>query len=138
MLIDEIFRWSKNLLVGRCDPENTKDNSKFAEAPQEAKNGLSRQRKGKFSKSSKLSEIGIIAKSVSQAFQRRKWLIKQSYGSKYICGQSFGQTSPVSRDESTSVLLTSASVLHIIFIIPMIVNDVNLSVAFRGVSGLSS
>jgi hypothetical protein len=29
-------------------------------------------------------------------------------------------------------------VLHIIFIIPMIVNDVNLSVAFRGVSGLSS
>jgi hypothetical protein len=29
-------------------------------------------------------------------------------------------------------------VLHIIFVIPMIVNDVNLSVAFRGVSGLSS
>jgi hypothetical protein len=29
-------------------------------------------------------------------------------------------------------------VLHIIFIIPMTVNDVNLSVAFRGVSGLSS
>jgi hypothetical protein len=28
--------------------------------------------------------------------------------------------------------------LHIIFVIPMIVNDVNLSVAFRGVSGLSS
>jgi hypothetical protein len=28
--------------------------------------------------------------------------------------------------------------LHIIFIIPMTVNDVNLSVAFRGVSGLSS
>jgi hypothetical protein len=29
-------------------------------------------------------------------------------------------------------------VLHIIFVIPMIINDVNLSVAFRGVSGLSS
>jgi hypothetical protein len=29
-------------------------------------------------------------------------------------------------------------VLHIIFVIPMTVNDVNLSVAFRGVSGLSS
>jgi hypothetical protein len=28
--------------------------------------------------------------------------------------------------------------LHIIFVIPMIVNDVNLYVAFRGVSGLSS
>jgi hypothetical protein len=28
--------------------------------------------------------------------------------------------------------------LYIIFIIPMTVNDVNLSVAFRGVSGLSS
>jgi hypothetical protein len=28
--------------------------------------------------------------------------------------------------------------LHIIFVIPMTVNDVNLSVAFRGVSGLSS
>jgi preprotein translocase subunit SecY len=28
-------------------------------------------------------------------------------------------------------------VLHIIFVIPMIVNDVNLSVSFRGVSGLS-
>jgi hypothetical protein len=33
-----------------------------------------------------------------------------SYGSKDICGQSFGQPSPVNRDESTSVLLTSASV----------------------------
>jgi hypothetical protein len=30
------------------------------------------------------------------------------------------------------------TLLHIIFVIPMIVNDVNLSVAFRGVSGLSS
>jgi hypothetical protein len=30
------------------------------------------------------------------------------------------------------------SLLHIIFIIPMTVNDVNLSVSFRGVSGLSS
>jgi hypothetical protein len=29
-------------------------------------------------------------------------------------------------------------VLHIIFIIPMTVNDVNLYVAFRGVSGLNS
>jgi hypothetical protein len=29
-------------------------------------------------------------------------------------------------------------VLHIIFVIPMIINDVNLYVAFRGVSGLSS
>jgi hypothetical protein len=28
--------------------------------------------------------------------------------------------------------------LHIIFFIPMTVNDVNLYVAFRGVSGLSS
>ena len=28
--------------------------------------------------------------------------------------------------------------LHIIFVIPMTVNDVNLSVSFRGVSGLSS
>ena len=28
--------------------------------------------------------------------------------------------------------------LHIIFIIPMTVNDVNLSVSFKGVSGLSS
>jgi hypothetical protein len=31
-----------------------------------------------------------------------------------------------------------ALLLHIIFIIPMTVNDVNLSVAFIGVSGLSS
>jgi hypothetical protein len=30
------------------------------------------------------------------------------------------------------------SLLHIIFIIPMTVNDVNLYVSFRGVSGLSS
>jgi hypothetical protein len=30
------------------------------------------------------------------------------------------------------------SLLHIIFVIPMTVNDVNLSIAFRGVSGLSS
>jgi hypothetical protein len=29
-------------------------------------------------------------------------------------------------------------VLHIIFIIPMIINDVNLYVVFRGVSGMSS
>jgi hypothetical protein len=28
--------------------------------------------------------------------------------------------------------------LHIIFVIPMTVNDVNLSIVFRGVSGLSS
>jgi hypothetical protein len=28
--------------------------------------------------------------------------------------------------------------LHIIFVIPLIVNDVNLSIAFSGVSGLSS
>jgi hypothetical protein len=30
------------------------------------------------------------------------------------------------------------TLLHIIFVIPMTVNDVNLYVAFRGVSGLSS
>jgi hypothetical protein len=35
-------------------------------------------------------------------------------------------------------LHASMAVLHIIFVIPMTVNDVNLSVAFRGVSGLSS
>jgi hypothetical protein len=35
-------------------------------------------------------------------------------------------------------LLRYVPLLHIIFVIPMIVNDVNLSVAFRGVSGLSS
>jgi hypothetical protein len=64
----------------------------------------------KKSKSSKLSEIGIIAKSASQDFQRRKRLIKRSYGSKHIHGQSFGQPSPVNRDESASVLLTSSSV----------------------------
>jgi hypothetical protein len=98
------------ILLSKKDPEKTKDNSEFTEAPQEAQNGLNRQRKGKNSKSSKLSEIGIIAKSTSQDFQRRKRLVKQSYGSKDIHGQSFGQPSPVSRDESTSVLLTSASV----------------------------
>jgi hypothetical protein len=64
----------------------------------------------KNSKSSKLSEIGIIVKNASQAFQRRKRLVKRSYRSKDICGQSFGQPSPVSRDESASVLLTSTSV----------------------------
>jgi hypothetical protein len=63
--------------------------------------------KGKNSKSSKLRKIGIIAKSASQDFQRRKRFVKQSYISKDIHSQSFGQPSPVSRDESTSVLLTS-------------------------------
>jgi hypothetical protein len=67
-------------------------------------------RKGKNSKSSKLKKIGIIAKRASQDFQRRKWFVKQSYGSKDIHSQSFGQPSPVNRDESTSVLLTSTSV----------------------------
>jgi hypothetical protein len=40
----------------------------------------------------------------------------------------------------TSVMASKRSslVLHIIFIILMIVNDLNLSVAFRGVSGLIS
>jgi hypothetical protein len=52
----------------------------------------------------------MIAKSASQYFQRRKRLVKRSYGSKVISGQSSGQPSPVSRDESASVLLTSASV----------------------------
>jgi len=60
----------------------------LAEATQEAQNGLSRQRKGKKSKSSKLSEIGIITKSASQDFQQRKRLVKWSYGSKVISGQS--------------------------------------------------
>jgi hypothetical protein len=36
------------------------------------------------------------------------------------------------------VELSGRKVLHIIFIIPMIVNDVNLSVVFRGVNGPSS
>jgi hypothetical protein len=49
----------------------------------------------KNSKTSKLSKIGIIAKSVSQAFQRRKRFVKQSYRSKDIRGQSFGQPSPI-------------------------------------------
>jgi hypothetical protein len=38
----------------------------------------------------------------------------------------------------SNFILWGGSLLHIIFVIPMIVNDVNLSVAFRGVSGLSS
>jgi hypothetical protein len=33
---------------------------------------------------------------------------------------------------------TQGGLLHIILVIPMIVNDVNLSISFRGVSGLSS
>jgi hypothetical protein len=68
-----------------------------------------RERK-KNSKSSKLNEIGIIVKSTSQYFQQRKWLIKRSYESKYIRGESFGQPSPISMDESASILLMSASV----------------------------
>jgi hypothetical protein len=36
--------------------------------------------------------------------------VKQSYESKDIRGHSFGQPSPVNRDESTSVLLTSTSI----------------------------
>jgi hypothetical protein len=35
-------------------------------------------------------------------------------------------------------IVATVQLLHIIFIIPMTVNDVNLSVAFRGVSALSS
>jgi hypothetical protein len=69
-----------------------------------------RIRKGKNSKSSNLSKIDIITKSTSQYLQRRKWFVKQSYGSKDICGQIFGQPSLVSRDESAFVLLTSTSV----------------------------
>jgi hypothetical protein len=92
------------------DPEETKDNSEFAEATQEAQNGLSRQRKGKYSNSSKLSQIGIITKSTSQDFQWSKRLIKLSYGSKDIHGQHFGQPNPISRDELASVLMMSASV----------------------------
>jgi hypothetical protein len=42
------------------------------------------------------------------------------------------------RVEAVRCLLSGSFLLHIIFVIPMIVNDVNLSVAFRGVSGLSS
>jgi hypothetical protein len=92
------------------DSEKTKDDSKFAEATKEDHNGLSRQRKGKNSKYSKLSEIGIIAKCASQYFQRCKRIVKQSYKSKDIHGQSFGKPSPVNRDESACVLLTSTSV----------------------------
>jgi hypothetical protein len=44
----------------------------------------------------------------------------------------FGPGSPLIFEINPPVML------HIIFVIPMIVNDVNLSVAFRGVSGLSS
>ena len=36
------------------------------------------------------------------------------------------------------ITLRNVYLLHIIFIIPMTVNDVSLSVSFRGVSGLSS
>jgi hypothetical protein len=54
--------WSKK------DPEKTKNNSELAEATQDAQNGLNRQRKGKNSKFSKLSENDIIAKSASQDF----------------------------------------------------------------------
>jgi hypothetical protein len=68
----------------------------LTEATQEAQNGLNRQRKGKNSNFSKLSEIGIIAKSASQDFQQHKRLIKRSYGSKDIHGQRFGQPSPIS------------------------------------------
>jgi hypothetical protein len=54
------------------DLEEIKDNSEFIEATQEAQNGLSRQRKGKNSKSLELGEISIIVKSASQDFQRCK------------------------------------------------------------------
>jgi hypothetical protein len=50
-----------------------------------------------------------------------------------------GQRVSVMIDGGTSHnFIDVALLLHIIFIIPMTVNDVNLSVAFRGVSGLSS
>jgi hypothetical protein len=51
----------------------------------------------------------IIVKSPLQAFQRCKQFVEWTYGSKDIRSQSFGQPSPVNRDESTSVLLTYTS-----------------------------
>jgi hypothetical protein len=97
-------------VISKKDPEKSKDNSKFVEAPQEAQNGLSRQRKGKNQSpqnSVKLASSRRAHHKISNGVNR---LIKWSYGSKDIHSQSFGQPSPVSRDESASVLLTSTSV----------------------------
>jgi hypothetical protein len=92
------------------DLENTKENLELEESTQEAQNGLNRQRKEKNSNFSKLSENGIIKKSALQYFQGRKQLVKLSYRSKCIHGQSLVNIDQSTRDESAFILLASSSV----------------------------
>jgi hypothetical protein len=96
--------------ASKIDPEGSREHRRSFRSVIGGSEWPQQMRKGKNSKSSKLRKIGIIVKSTSQDFQRHKRFVKQIYGSKDIHSQSFGQPSLVSRDESASILLTSASV----------------------------